>query len=278
MSTSIASKITTPDISVILPVYNCAAYLKEAINSVLQQTFSNFELIVINDGSTDDTEAIVHSFDDDRIVYVKNDTNKGLIYTLNKGISLAKGKYIARMDGDDVCLPERLEKQFTVFVNYPETKVLATTVSLINEKNEPIGHWKEDIKCITTEAIFRFLPVNNCIAHPTVMMDAQLLRKYMYNPAQTLSEDYDLWLRLSSDNIKINKLNEPLVRHRILKNSFTRSANRNAFLKIMKIKIRFAVQQFLTGKINYFTVKIFLFAFADLAKGIGWRLKKILGV
>src|SRR4051812_24164992 len=104
--------MSSPAITILLPVYNCREYLHEAIISLLSQTFTDFELLILNDGSTDDTEKVIQSFSDNRVVYIKNESNKGLIYTLNKGVTLAKGKYIARMDADDISLPKRLQKQF----------------------------------------------------------------------------------------------------------------------------------------------------------------------
>ncbi len=96
-----------PIISVLMPAYNGEKFLAEAIDSVLNQTFPDFELLIVNDGSGDATETIIKGYSDNRIVYIKNDINRGLIYTLNKGVDEAKGKYIARMDVDDICLPER---------------------------------------------------------------------------------------------------------------------------------------------------------------------------
>src|SRR5438094_2743094 len=100
-------KNNDPLISVLLPVYNASAYLATAIESILTQTFRNYELIIINDGSTDDSLSIIRSFTDDRIKLIDNPANIGLIESLNKGIDLARGKYIARMDADDISLPTR---------------------------------------------------------------------------------------------------------------------------------------------------------------------------
>ena len=100
----------TPLISVILPVYNCEKYIRDSIQSILDQVFNDFELIIINDGSTDNTFGIIKSFSDDRIILV-NQVNHGLTFSLNVGLSLAKGKYIARMDADDISLPDRFKKQ-----------------------------------------------------------------------------------------------------------------------------------------------------------------------
>src|SRR5690606_13489679 len=114
-------------ISVVLPAYNAELYIKEAIDSVLAQTFTNFELIILNDGSTDKTEEIILSYQDSRIVYVKNEHNLGLIGTLNKGMALAKGKYIARMDADDICFPERFEKQVAFLEKNKEYIICGTS-------------------------------------------------------------------------------------------------------------------------------------------------------
>src|SRR5688572_2119038 len=104
-----------PKVSVILPVYNGEKYLREAIESILCQTYEDFEFIIINDGSTDKSEEIILSYKDGRIVYSKNEFNKGLIYSLNKSIELASGELIARMDADDIAFPDRLQKQVDYF-------------------------------------------------------------------------------------------------------------------------------------------------------------------
>ena len=98
-------------VSVIMPVYNAEAFLSQAIDSILGQTFSDFEFIIINDGSTDRSKEIINSYPDKCIVYLENEINKGLVFTLNRAIAAANGEYIARMDSDDICLPERLDTQ-----------------------------------------------------------------------------------------------------------------------------------------------------------------------
>src|SRR4249919_3825300 len=120
--------MNVPAVSVILPAYNCEKYIAKAIESVLHQTFTDLELIIINDGSTDRTEEIIRSFSDPRILYQVNNTNKGLVFTLNKGIDIAKGGYIARMDGDDICHPERLAKQKTFLDQNQEIATIASTI------------------------------------------------------------------------------------------------------------------------------------------------------
>ena len=190
--------MNVPTVSVVLPAYNCEKYIAKAIESVLHQTFTDFEFIIFNDGSTDRTEEIIKSFSDPRILYQVNNTNRGLVFTLNKGIDIAKGSYIARMDGDDIALPERFEKQINYLDKKNNVDLLATVVSLIDENDSLCGTWSNDKKNISEKDIRNQLPKDNCIAHPTVMGKTEIFKKYKYNHSQSQSEDYDLWLRMMS--------------------------------------------------------------------------------
>ena len=125
-----------PDISVLMPVFNSERYLKTAIESILNQTFQDFELIIVDDGSTDASENIIRSFESEKIFSYKNAGNIGLIATLNRGIDLCRGKYIARMDADDVSLPTRLEKQFNFLKKNPEYALVGSNAERIDDKNK----------------------------------------------------------------------------------------------------------------------------------------------
>lgn len=265
-----------PLVSIILPAYNCAPYLRAAIDSILQQTFTHFECIIINDGSIDNTETIILSYTDQRIVYVKNDANNGLIYSLNRGLATAKGKYIARMDGDDIALPTRLQKQYNYLQSNQQVDVLATQVSLIDENDQDIGFWHEDIKHSTVYSIRNYLPVNNCIAHPTIMARKEILLRYMYKQNQKLSEDYDLWLRVAGDGVAIDKLPEPLLLHRILKTSFTRTQKVNVFFKLANVKMIFVKDSLAAGKLNTFIFRVLIYSILDRIKGTGKNIKQSL--
>ena len=120
-------------VSIVIPVYNAEKYIKEAIESILNQTFSNFEFIIIDDGSIDATEEIIKSFKDSRIVYIKNEKNLGLIKTLNKGISIARGEFIARMDSDDISMPQRFELQLDVFKKYKGVDIVNVALKKMSE-------------------------------------------------------------------------------------------------------------------------------------------------
>src|SRR6187551_2698878 len=164
-----------PAVSVILPAYNCEKYIAQAIKSVLQQTFTDLELIIINDGSTDKTESIILSFADPRIIYLKNETNRGLIFTLNRAIEIAQGTYIARMDADDISLPARVAKQKKFLDTHLETTMVSTTINLIDENGSDKGTWLLDRKKIYHNAIRNKMPFENCIAHPSIMIRAAVL-------------------------------------------------------------------------------------------------------
>jgi glycosyltransferase involved in cell wall biosynthesis len=274
--TNIAPSTPSPYISVILPAYNCAPYLTEAIQSILQQTFANFELIIINDGSTDNTEAIIRSFTDNRIVYVKNEQNKGLIYTLNKGIELAKGKYIARMDGDDVCLPERLSRQKIFLDENQNIAAVATTITYINDQGNIIGAWDLDQQTTSPQQIRKKLAYENCIAHPTIMIRADIAASFRYKDYQKNIEDYDLWLRLYNHKHSIAKLKDPQLHYRIHDSSITGVylKNKNFFFTHFAMKRKFLYNEVKTGIINGFTFIVFLGALLDAVKGFLKSLKK----
>jgi glycosyltransferase involved in cell wall biosynthesis len=210
-----------PVISVIMPVYNSERFLKEAIESILNQSFEDFEFIIINDGSTDSSEAIILKFNDPRIIYFKNNTNIGVIKTRNIGIDHARGKYIAKMDSDDISLLDRFAVQYDYLENNPACAVLTTNIQLIDEKGNEIGFWEDDLNTKTYEEISTYLPKLNCIAQPAVMAKTEVLKKYKYNINQHCAEDWDLWLRIIADGLRIEKINFCYLKYRIVKNSLT---------------------------------------------------------
>lgn len=193
-----------------MPVYNASKYLAEAIDSIIDQTYTDWELIIVNDGSTDESEAIIKNYKNPRIKYYANERNEGLIYTLNRAIALCKGEYIARMDADDVSLPERLQLQYTFLSNRPKYAMCGSNASIIDERGNITGHiinFKSDI----------YLKINLLFSvpfvHPTVMIRTDVLRKNLYDIKNKHAEDYELWCRIS-DNFKIANLDKNLLRYR----------------------------------------------------------------
>ncbi|MFH0892342.1 MAG: glycosyltransferase family 2 protein [Candidatus Falkowbacteria bacterium] len=205
-----------PKVTVLMPVYNAAKYLNEAIDSILGQTFKDFELLIIDDGSTDLSREIIESYKDKRIRLVINETNLRLIATLNKGISLAQGEYIARMDADDISLPKRLEKQVAFMDKNPKIGVCGTWVKTFGESTGVNRYYtkSDDIK-----AGFLF---NTQMAHPSVIFRASLFRehKLCFNPDFIHAEDYEFWTRISPITVFAN-LNEILLLYRITRDNIS---------------------------------------------------------
>jgi len=218
-----------PLVSVVMPVYNGDRYLREAIESILNQTFTDFEFIIINDGSTDKTEEIILSYDDKRISYVKNESNLKISETLNKGIALAQGEYIARMDADDISYPDRFEKQVLFMEENVDIGVCGTWLRTLGDLNEvwqvPVSH-----KEISTQMLF-----NSCLMHPTVFIrKSLLLNGYLYDDDFTCVEDYELWVRLS-DKTLFHNIPEVLLDYRISNNSSHRTEYKNNQKKMADI-------------------------------------------
>ena len=185
-----------PKVSVIMPVYNGEKYLNEAIESILYQSYSDFEFIIIDDHSTDDSVSIINAYKDPRIIFTCNDQNIGVTRSLNLGLSLAKGEYIARMDADDISLPERFKNQVSYLDAHPDVGVLGTSVCLINQSGK-IG---EQIRFPESHILLRWRLCffENPIIHPSVMMRRQLVNMFNgYDPKMHTSQDHLLWCRLS---------------------------------------------------------------------------------
>jgi len=179
-----------------MSVYNGEKYLNQAIESILNQTFTDFEFIIIDDSSSDKTPEILQRYKDPRIIIVRNNTNLGLTKSLNIGLNLAKGEYIARMDADDISYPERLEKQVKFLEKNENIGVLGTSRELIDDANTTIGQVLSisDVNIIKWSSLFGF----HEIAHPTAMIRKNLMDRVAgYNPKYSYAQDAELWSRLS---------------------------------------------------------------------------------
>jgi glycosyltransferase involved in cell wall biosynthesis len=235
---------SVPVVSVLLPVYNAGRYLRTTLDSVLAQTFTDFEVIAIDDGSTDDSPAILSAYRDPRIRVVKHPHNRGLIATLNEGIELARGRYIARMDSDDVMHPDRLAKQVKALEEDTGSAVLATFVRTVNADGDVVGEWDVDRATANEASIRAMLPRTNCIAHPSVMVRRSALGDLRYDPRQPGHEDWDLWLRMLARGLRIAKLAEPLLDYRIHTESIMGAQKRSMPLERRLLVAR---HRFLTG-------------------------------
>ena len=185
-----------PLISVIMPVYNADKFLREAVESILDQSLSDFELIAIDDGSTDSSPEILESFrqKDPRLIIHRNPSNQGMSASLNTGLALARGKYIARMDADDISLPERFEKQVAFLETHPEIDIVGTPLEMVDERGKTIGRLsapRENLAIHWTN-IFSV-----AFWHPTILVRRSIIvdHKIQYNASREVSE-LDLFARL----------------------------------------------------------------------------------
>jgi hypothetical protein len=203
--------MATPAVTVLMPVYNGARFLAGAMESVLGQTFGDFELLAINDGSSDQTAEILASSRDPRVRIVENGRNLGLIASLNKGLDLARGDYIARMDQDDICHPRRLAVQATFMRNRPE-------IGVVGAWYRPIGTgWVRAVRLPTShEDICSWLPFHNPIAHPTAFLRRKVFvaNRLYYDPSCLHAEDYDLWSRAARVT-SLGNIPKALLRYRV---------------------------------------------------------------
>ena len=195
-----------PKISVVMPVYNTKEeWLREAIESILNQSYKDFEFIIIDDGSNKSIEPVVNSYNDDRIVFIRQN-NQGIAHSLNSGFKIAKGEYIARMDSDDISMPERFEKQVTFLDNNPQITVLGSWFETFPKK-EIYKHPKNPKYLDFTKFC--------CIAHPSVMLRRSVFEKFnlTYNPNYKC-EDYELWSR-AVRILDFYNLQEVLLKYRV---------------------------------------------------------------
>ena len=197
-----------PKISVVMSVYNGERYLKEAIDSILNQTFTDFEFLIVNDGSTDASLEIIQSCQDERIRLINNEQNIGLTKSLNKAMSQARGEYIARQDADDISLPNRFEEQIKYFDQHPEVALLGTSVYKIDEQGKVVGR-------ITVPA----KPGGNLLkanqfSHGSTMFKREVVdRLGGYDELFRYCQDYEFWGRIAK-HYTVRNLTQPLYKLR----------------------------------------------------------------
>lgn len=229
--------MSKPLVSVILPAYNAEKYLSESINSILNQTFSNFELLIINDGSDDASEEVIFSMKDKRIVYMRNLNNQGIVKSLNKALYFSKGDFIARMDADDIAVSNRLERQVLFMQSNLHVDILGTlTIRIQETQQEDSSEAKTNVNILDNDLHKMYLLKGNTLNHPTVLLRSRKLREFnlYYDRTCLHAEDYKLWVDASLNNLIINTLNEPLLKYRIHENQVSnRSFNEQKLITSM---------------------------------------------
>jgi len=216
MVKEIRNNSVRPSVSVLMSVYNGEKYLRRSIESILTQTLKNFEFIIVDDGSTDGSWPIMQelAYEDPRIVLLSNGENLGLIKSLNRGISVARGRYIARHDADDESYPKRLVKQVSFLDQNTEIIAVGSQMLVVNASGRPLRLWKTPLDHESID--FRYINgFGGVIPHPTLMVRAELIRNIGgYREGFFAAEDLDLLLRLSEMG-KLANLTDVLVRYRV---------------------------------------------------------------
>lgn len=195
-----------------MPVYNAELYIRDSIESILNQTFKNFEFLIYNDGSTDKTDLLISQYKDSRIIYKKFEKNSGYLNILNEGLNCARGKYIARMDADDISLSTRFEEQFNYMEVHKEVGICGSWTEFLN-KDKNIGKTP-----ITSDEIISRMFFGSPLSHPTIMMRTEMIRKFglQYDSKFYLAEDYKLFSEAFL-YFKITNLPKVLLKYRIHK-------------------------------------------------------------
>jgi len=207
-----------PSVSVIMSVYNNAPYLKESVESILHQTFRDFEFLIIDDCSTDGSREILSDLAgyDSRITLIINQVNKGLTKNLNRLVALSQGKFIARFDGDDISLPERLMLSYDYLEMNPSASLICTGVEIIEENGTTIcKKWTPS----NGSAIWSRLPQSNYVTHPSVMGKSEVFKTNPYDETYRTGQDRNLWIRLKEQGYELHLLPETLLKYRLNPNS-----------------------------------------------------------
>ena len=219
MKTSRQDDVMVPKVSVLMSVYNGEAYLERSITSILSQTYRDFEFLIFNDASTDSTEAILKNVHDPRIKVITNTVNLGLTRSLNKGIGIARGKYIARMDADDLSLPFRFEIQVGFLDSHPEYAILGSSYLLIDQEGRTLSLVKVPVD---DSQIRENLLKQNCFGHGSVMMRREAVQRVGgYDERFKCSQDYELWLRIV-EAFKASNIEEALYCWRLSNDSISK--------------------------------------------------------
>lgn len=202
-------------LSIIMSVYNNEKTLSLTLDSVLSQTYQDFEFIIVDDCSTDNSAKIIETYQqiDNRIVFIKNEINLGLPKSLNKAANASKGNYIARIDGDDICMLDRFEKQLKYMNDNPYTDILGTGAILIDQDGNEVG---SVLMPQTNDEIKKDIRYKNPMIHPSIVMKKSALEGlHGYDEKLRKAQDLDLWARAIDEKKVFHNLQEPLIKYRV---------------------------------------------------------------
>jgi glycosyltransferase involved in cell wall biosynthesis len=200
---------SAPRVSVVIPAYNRARYLPAAVASVLRQSYADFELIVVDDGSTDSTPEVVRGIDDRRLRLVTNPVSLGIAGARNRGLDCARGEYVAALDSDDIAYPQRLARQVSFLDAHPDFALVGSWSSWMDEWGRALRGVKR--RPVDADDAAALLIFNSCLTQSSVMIRTATLREYRYDEAFTMSSDFELWARLAAGGCRMASLPEVLV-------------------------------------------------------------------
>lgn len=220
-------------ITVFMTAYNAAPYIAEAIDSILHQSYQHFEFIIVNDGSTDNTQEIIDSFDDERIRRVQNPVNKGLSFSRNIALKEAKGEYLAILDSDDIAFPNRLEKQLNYLKKNQNIAVLGARAIIIDSVGNRTGETLDFP--ITSDDVHAKLFFKNTFVHSTVMMRTAIFKEMGGYQSEGVGEDYDLFVRISH-KYKVDNLPDYLVEYRNHATNISKTEHSDEHCELFPIK------------------------------------------
>lgn len=205
----------SPRVTIGMPVYQAEKTVGEAIRSVLRQTWTDYELLVVDDGSTDGTIEVIRIFQDDRVRVVADGEHRGIAARLNQMVREAQGEYFARMDADDVMMPERLARQMTFILAHPEADVIGCSALVMDDSGNVMGKRNETsgLTVSETSTIRGSWQQVDRLMHPTLLGRTEWFRANPYNEAYSGCEDWELWLRVR-DKATLLRMNEPLMYYR----------------------------------------------------------------
>ena len=201
-----------PSVSVLMPVFNAEKYVGEAINSILNQTFEDFELVVLNDASQDSSKELILAYNDSRIRFIENEQNQGLSYSRNRLLSEAKGTYIAWLDADDIAYPTRLAEEFEFMEMHRDHAMVAAWARLVDSEGKPTGDFIKSY--IPNECLSALLLFVNYFVQSSAMLRRELLPNIHYQSDFPPTEDYELWVRIAAKH-PVAILSQILVDYRI---------------------------------------------------------------
>jgi glycosyltransferase involved in cell wall biosynthesis len=216
------------NITVLMPAYNCSRFITSAVKSILNQTYHEFEFLIIDDGSTDNTEEKISAIKDSRIIYKKTG-NKGTAAALNYGISIASGNWIARLDADDLNIPTRLEKQVNFISSNPNIDILSSWSVYFKDSHKILFSLKEPVE---HEDIYNYLNLHNPINSSSTLLRKSVIKKAKYDENFTANEDFELFFRIRND-VRFHNIPEFLTYNRVRPDSKTFTADNSDIFTVI---------------------------------------------